>query len=214
MAIHAESPPTPSTKGATTESNMSAASNHPLPHERTHSVSSNPVTPVIPLRTFKRHLGGFIRAAKAGNRVLIGSGTPEVQVVRASSHVGHGPDGIVIPPTLLVDLITTGAEAAASRVAEAQCAEGDINAPLTQGLGDAVADLLLTEAGTVWAALYVLSFSCALHKFECATALPHISLSALLSHLELRLEHDARVPSGRWPALQEHIFGDANINQC
>lgn len=176
-------------------------------------MSSIPVTPVVPLRTFKRHLPGYIRAAKAGNNVFIGSSTPEVQLVRASSQTHQDPQGISIAPALLAELIATGAEAAASRVAEAQCAETDINAPLTQGLGDVVANFLSTETGTIWAGLYVRSFSVALHKFECATALPHISLSALLSHLALRLEHDKSVPTERWQALQEHIFGDASTNQ-
>lgn len=46
----------------------------------------------------------------------------------------------------------------------------------------------------------------ALHRFENATALPLISLAALLEHLSLSLEADNTAP-GRWEQLQDNIFG-------
>lgn len=177
-------------------------------------MSAVPVTPhVIPPRDFKRNLPGYIRSAKAGHDVLIGSKAPEVRLVRVSAETRQAHDAVQIAPDLLAQLIATGAEAAAARVAEAQCAEADISQPLKQGLGDTVAQLLSSGGGTVWASLYVRSFSVFLHKLEFATALPHISLSALLAHLAIRIENDQTIPAALWQELQDHIFGRPNMDK-
>jgi antitoxin (DNA-binding transcriptional repressor) of toxin-antitoxin stability system len=168
---------------------------------------------VVPVRSLKRNLAGYIRSAKAGHDVLIGSSHPEVRLVRASAGSSSATGFIQVAPDLLATLVTGAAEAAASRVAEAQCAEADIDQTLKQGLGDPTAQLLVTDTGAVWACLYFRAFCTTLHKLEFATALPHISLSALLAYLSLRLENDHTLPTGRWQQLQDNIFGRRHKEQ-
>jgi antitoxin (DNA-binding transcriptional repressor) of toxin-antitoxin stability system len=162
--------------------------------------------PVIPLRTFRKNLPGYIRSAKAGHDVLIGASAPEVRLVRVSAETMPSNGEIHVAPDLFADLIISGAEAAASNVAQAQCAEGDIDRSLKRGLGDTMVKLLNTDDGSVWAGLYFRAFMAALHRFEHATALPLISLSALLTHLSLSLKTENTSPD-RWGQLQDNIFG-------
>lgn len=164
------------------------------------------IASVVPPRTFKRNLPGYIRSAKAGNDVLVGASAPEVRLVRASAETMPAKGEIHVAPDLFADLIISGAEAAASKVAEVQCAEGDIDRALNRGLGDTMVKLLKTDDRSVWAGLYFRAFMAALHRFENATALPIISLAALLAHLSLSLEAGNAAP-GRWEQLQENIFG-------
>jgi hypothetical protein len=168
---------------------------------------------VVPLKSLKRNLAGYIRSAKAGHDVLIGSSHPEVRLVRASAESSSATGSVQVAPDLLATLIAAAAEAAASKVAEAQCAEADIDQTLRQGLGNPTAQLLLSDGGTVWAGLYFRAFCTTLHKLEYATVLPHISLSALLAHLSLRLGNDHTLPSGRWKQLQDNIFGRPHQEQ-
>lgn len=163
--------------------------------------------PVITPRVFKRNLPGYIRSAKAGNDVVIGASAPEVRLVRATAEKMTPTGDVHVSPDLFADLIVSGAEAAASSLAEAQCAGSDIEAALKRGLGDTVVKLLKADNGVVWAGLYFRAFTTALHRFENATALPIISLAALLAHLSLCLETDIATPSGRWQQLRDNIFG-------
>ncbi|WP_144662910.1 hypothetical protein [Paenarthrobacter nicotinovorans] len=162
---------------------------------------------IIPPKAFRRNLEGYIRSAKAGHDVVIGRMAPEVRLVRATTNQVRATESCQVAPDLLADLITSGAQAAASNVAEAQCAEGNITQALKLGLGDTVAKLLKGDGGTVWASLYFRTFTVTLHKLENATALEHISFSALLALLTLRLEDDPTIPASRWQELQDNIFG-------
>ena len=164
---------------------------------------------VVPVKAFRRNLAGYIRSAKAGHEVVIGRLAPEVRLVRASDTPTRSGDACHIAPDLLADLVTSGAQAAASNVAEAQCGETDINQALKTGLGDTVAKLLKSDSGPVWAGLYFRTFAVTLHKLENATALEHISMSALLAHLTLQLENDPTIPATRRQELQDNIFGRA-----
>ena len=161
---------------------------------------------VVPVKAFRRNLAGYIRSAKAGHEVVIGRLAPEVRLVRASETPARAAS-CHIAPDLLADLVTSGAQAAASNVAEAQCGETDINQALKTGLGNTVAKLLKSDSGPVWAGLYFRTFAVTLHKLENATALEHISMSALLAHLTLHLENDPSIPATRRQELQDNIFG-------
>ena len=167
---------------------------------------------VVPVKAFRRNLAGYIRSAKAGHEVVIGRLTPEVRLVRASDTSSRAGDSCHVAPDLLADLVTSGAQAAASNVAEAQCGETDINQALKNGLGDTVAKLLKSDGGPVWAGLYFRTFAVTLHKLENATALEHISMSALLAHLTLHLEKDPSIPATRRQELQDNIFGRPATN--
>lgn len=162
---------------------------------------------VVPLKVFRRNLAGYIRSAKAGHDVIIGHLAPEVRLVRATNSQVRASASCPVAPDLLADLITSGAQAAASNVAEAQCAGDNIHQALKLGLGDTVAKLLKSDGGAIWAGLYFRTFTVTLHKLQNATALELISLSALLALLALRLENDAAIPAGRWQELQDNIFG-------
>lgn len=164
---------------------------------------------VVPVKAFRRNLAGYIRSAKAGHEVVIGRLAPEVRLVRASDTPARAGDSCHIAPDLLADLVTSGAQTAASNVAEAQCGETDINQALKNGLGDTVAKLLKSDGGPVWAGLYFRTFAVTLHKLENATALEHISMSALLAHLTLQLENDPTIPANRRQELLDNIFGRA-----
>lgn len=170
-------------------------------------------TPVITPRTFKRNLPGYIRSAKAGNEVITGTAAPEVRLVRATDEKRPPSGDVRVSPDLFADLIVSGAEAAASRLAEAQCAGGDIETALKRGLGDTVVKLSKSENGVVWAGLYFRAFTMALHRFENTTALSIIRLAALLAHLSLRPETDNAIPSGRWQQLRDNILGrESDVN--
>lgn len=150
----------------------------------------------------------FTRPDKAGHDVAARGAAPAGRGLRRST-TGQvrAADSCQVAPDLLASLIITGAQATASNVAEAQCEEGDITAALNAGLGDTVAKLLQGDSGHVWAGLYFRTFTVTLHKLEYATALDHISLSALLAFLTLRLGCDSSIPAGRWQEFQENVFG-------
>ncbi|MFK4298131.1 hypothetical protein ABH924_003292 [Arthrobacter sp. GAS37] len=114
---------------------------------------------------------------------------------------------VQIAPDLLAALLTTSAQAAASNVAEAQCAQTDVHLALKTGMADVIASILKADGGAIWASLYFRSFAVNLHKFEYATALEHISCEALMTFLASRLESDAAVPAGGWRDLRNKIFG-------
>lgn len=154
---------------------------------------------------------GFMRPAKASQA---GRGpAPDARGLRSPTEQARAADSCQVAPDLLASLIITGAQATASNVAEAQCAEGDITAALNAGLGDTVAKLLQGDSGHVWAGLYFRTFAVTLHKLEYATALDHISLPALLAFLTLRLGRDDTLPAGRWQEFQDNVFGHPHTNE-